>query len=198
MLVALVPAPSSSHNDQRGRMRLLAFVVLLLLTVKGDGTGATHLGILGLWRRVPRMALGGPGALVGQSEESGDSFHVMHSQLLQHLFIMHSLAEVLDDRSIRDARYSTSHLGEAGGKRSEGFSGLLPHYAEVGLHAMLLVSAGDVCCEPRAELFPGVDRSRGKIHEPSLGRPRQGNMEVCCYHSGVSTRCRDGGDVNLQ
>jgi hypothetical protein len=63
---------------------------------------------------------------------------------------------------------------------------------------MLLVSTGEVCCEPRTELFPGVDRSRGKVHEPSPGRPRQGNMEVCCHRGGVSTCCRDGGDVNLQ
>jgi hypothetical protein len=63
---------------------------------------------------------------------------------------------------------------------------------------MLLVSAGEVRCEPRAELFPGVDRSWGKVHEPSPGQPRQGNMEVCCHHGGVSTCCRDGGDVNLQ
>jgi hypothetical protein len=118
----------------------------------GDSTGATRLGIPGLWRRVPRTALDGPGALVGQSEESGDSFHVMCSQLLQHLFITHSLAEGHDDRSIGDARYSTSHLGEAGDKRPEGFSGLLPHCVEVGLHAVLLVSAGEVCCEPRRAL----------------------------------------------
>jgi hypothetical protein len=84
-------------------MRLLVTVVLLLLplTVLDDGTRATRLGILGLWRRVSRTALGGPGALVGQSEESGDSFHVMRSQLLQHLFIMHSLAEGHDDRKHR-------------------------------------------------------------------------------------------------
>jgi hypothetical protein len=62
----------------------------------------------------------------------------------------------------------------------------------------LLVSAGEVRCEPRAELFPGVDRSRGRVHEPSPGRPRQGNMEVCCHHGVVSTCCRDGDDVNLQ
>jgi hypothetical protein len=34
-------------------------------------------------------ALGSPGTLVGQSEERGDSFHVMRGQLLQHLFITH-------------------------------------------------------------------------------------------------------------
>jgi hypothetical protein len=28
---------------------------------------------------------------------------------------------------------------------------------EVGLHAVLLVSAGEVRCEPRAELFLGID-----------------------------------------
>jgi hypothetical protein len=33
------------------------------------------------------MTLGSPGALIGQSEECGDSFDVMRGQLLQHLFI---------------------------------------------------------------------------------------------------------------
>jgi hypothetical protein len=152
--------PSHSCNDQSGRMRLLVTAVLLLpLTVLGDGTGATCLGSPGLWRRVPRTALGGPDALVGQSKESGDSFYIMRSQLLQHHFITHPLAEGYDDRSIRDARNSTSHLGEAGDKRPESFSGFLPHCVEVGLHVVLLVSAGEVRCEPRAELFPGVYRS---------------------------------------
>jgi hypothetical protein len=131
--------------------------ILLLLTVLGDGTGATRLGFPGLWCRVPRTALGGPGTLVGQSEESGDNFHVMRGQLLQHLFIVHSLAEGRDDRSIGDARYSTLHLGEARDKRPESFSGLLPHCVEVGLHAVLLVSTSEVRCDPRAEFFPGVD-----------------------------------------
>jgi hypothetical protein len=182
-------------------MRLLVTVVLLLLppiTVLGNGTRATRLGIPGLWCRVPRTALGSPDVLVGQSEESGDSFHVMRSQLLQHLFITHSLAEDHDDRSIGDARYSTSHLCEAGDKRPKSFSGLLPHCVEVGLHAVLLVSTGEVRCEPRAELFPGVDRSWGKVHEPSPGEPRKGDMKICCHHSGVSTCCCDSGDVNLQ
>jgi hypothetical protein len=106
---------------------------------------------------VPRTALSGPGALVGQSEEGGDSFHVIRGQLLQHLFITYSLAEGRDDRSIRNARYSTSHPGEAGDKRPESFSGLLPYCVEVGLHSGLLVSASEGRCEPRAELFLGVD-----------------------------------------
>jgi hypothetical protein len=63
---------------------------------------------------------------------------------------------------------------------------------------MLLVSTGEVCREPRTELFLGVDRSWGKVHEPSPGRPRQGNMEVCRHYGGVSTGCRNGGVVNLQ
>jgi hypothetical protein len=67
------------------------------------------------------------------------------------------LAEGRDDRSIGDARYSTSHLGEAGDKCPESFSWLLPHCVKVGLHAVLLVSAGEVRCQPCAELFPGVD-----------------------------------------
>jgi hypothetical protein len=95
-------------------------------------------------------------------------------------------------------RYGASYIGEAGDEHPESFPGLLPYYMEVGLHAKLLVSAGEVRCEPRAELFLGVDRSWGKVHEPSPSWPRQGNMEVCCHHGGVSTYCRDGSDVNLQ
>jgi hypothetical protein len=63
---------------------------------------------------------------------------------------------------------------------------------------MLLISAGEVRYEPRAELFLGVDRSWGKVHEPSPGRPRQGNMEVYRHYGGVSTGCRNGSDLNLQ
>jgi hypothetical protein len=151
---------------------------LLLFAVLSDSTRATRLGSPGLWHRMPRTALSGPGALVGQSEESGDSFDVVRGQLLQHLFITHSLTEGRDDRSIRDARYSTPHLGEAGDKRPKGFPGFLPHSVEVGLHAVLLVSASKVRCELRAELFQGVDRSWGKVHEPSLGGPRQGDMKI--------------------
>jgi hypothetical protein len=103
------------------------------------------------------MALGGSGALVGQSEERGDSFYVMCGQLLQHFFIMYSLSEGRDDGSIRNMRYRTSHLGEAGDELSEGLPGFLPHRMEVGLHAVLLVSTGKVRNEPRAELFLGID-----------------------------------------
>jgi hypothetical protein len=81
----------------------------------------------------------------------------MCGQLLQHFFITYSLSEGRDDGSIKDTRYSTSHLGEAGDELLEGLPGLLPHRKEVGLHAMLLVSTGKVRNEPRAELFPGVD-----------------------------------------
>jgi hypothetical protein len=181
-------------------MRLLVATVLFLLlfAVLSDGTRATRLGSPNLWRRVPCTALGGSGALVGQSEERGDSFHVVRGQLLQHLFITHSLTEGRDDRSVRDARYHTPHLGEAGDKRPEGFPGLLPHYVEVGLHTVLLVSIGEVCHEPRAELFLGVDRPWGKVHEPSPGGPRQGDMKICRHHSGLSTYCCDSGDVHLQ
>jgi hypothetical protein len=82
---------------------------------------------------------------------------------------MHPLAESGDDGSIRNMRYSPSYLGEAGDESPESFPGFLPHYMEVSLHAMLLISAGEVRCEPRAELFPGVDRSQGEVHEPGLG-----------------------------
>jgi hypothetical protein len=103
------------------------------------------------------MALGGSGAFVGQSEECGDSFHIMRGQLLQHFVITYSLMEGCDDRSIRNARYSTSHLGEAGDERPESLPGLLPYRMEVGLHTVLLVSTGEVRNESRAELFPRVD-----------------------------------------
>jgi hypothetical protein len=45
----------------------------------------------------------------------------------------------------------------------------MPHCVEVGLHTMLLVSAGEVRYEPHAELFLGVDRCWGEVHEPSPG-----------------------------
>jgi hypothetical protein len=110
-----------------------------------------------LWGRVPCTALGGSGAFVGQSEECGDSLHVMRGQLLQHFLITYSLSEGHDDGSIGNARYSTSHLSEAGDERPESLPGLLPHRMEVGLHTVLLVSTSKVRNEPRAELFPGVD-----------------------------------------
>jgi hypothetical protein len=69
---------------------------------------------------------------------------------------------------------------------------------EVSLHAMLLISTDKVRCEPRTELFLGVDRSWGEVHEPSPARPRQGYMEVCCHYNNVSTCCRNSGDVYLQ
>jgi hypothetical protein len=69
---------------------------------------------------------------------------------------------------------------------------------EVSLHAMLLISAGEVRCEPRVELFSGVDRSWGEVHEPGPDWPRQGYMEVCCHYGSVSTCCRNSGDVHLQ
>jgi hypothetical protein len=103
-----------------------------------------------LWGRVPCTALGGSGALIGQSEECGDSFHVMCGQLLQHFLITYSLSEGRDDGSIRNTRYGTSHLGEAGDELLESLPRLLPHRMEVGLHTVLLVSTGEVRNEPRA------------------------------------------------
>jgi hypothetical protein len=118
---------------------------------------ATRLGSSSLWGRVACTTLGGFGAFVGQSEERGDSFHVMCGQLLQHFFITYSLSKSRDDGSIRNTRYRTSYLGEAGDEFLEGFPGLLPHCMEVGLHTVLLVSTGKVRHEPRTEFFPGVD-----------------------------------------
>jgi hypothetical protein len=136
---------------------VVAVLILFLFTVPGDGTRASRLGNPGLRGQVPCTALGGSGALVGESEESGDSLHVMRGKLLQHFLITYSLAEGRDDGSIGNARYSNSHLGEVGDKRPESLLGLLPHCVEVGLHTVLLVSAGEVRNEPRTELFPGVD-----------------------------------------
>jgi hypothetical protein len=175
-----------------------AVLRLFLFAVLGDGTRATRLGDPGLWCRVPCTTLGSSGTLVGQSEERGDSFHVMRGQLLQHLFIMYPLAESNDDGSIRDTRYSAPYLSEAGDESPESFPGFLPYCMEVSLHAMLLISTDEVRCEPHAELFPGVDRSWSEVHEPGLARPRQGYMEVCCHYSSVSTRCRNSGDIYLQ
>jgi hypothetical protein len=122
----------------------------------------------------------------------------MRGQLLQHLLIMYPLAESSDDGSIKDTRYSPPYFSEAGDESSESFAGFLPHCMEVSLHAMLLISTGEVYCEPRKELFLGVDRSRGEVHEPGPVRPGQGYMEVSCHYSSVSTSCRNGGDVYLQ
>jgi hypothetical protein len=133
-----------------------------------------------------------------QSEERDDSFHVMCGQLFQHLFIMYPLAESSDDGSIRDTGYSPSYLSEAGDESPESFPGFLPHRMEVSLHAMLLISVGEVRCEPRVELFLGVDRSWGEVPEPGPGWPRQGYMEVCCHYGSLSTCCRNSGDVYLQ
>jgi hypothetical protein len=152
-------ASGSCCDNQSGGPWLLVVAVLLLflLSVPRDDTRATRLGSSGLWGRVPCTALGGSGALIGQSEECGDSFHVMRGQLLQHFLITYSLSEGRDDGSIRNSRYHTSYLGEAGDELPESFPGLLPHRMEVGLHTVLLVSTGKVHNEPRAELFPGVD-----------------------------------------
>jgi hypothetical protein len=78
-LVALAPAPSRRCDDRSGSLRLLvaAILLFLLFAVLGDGTRATHLGDPSLWCRVPCTALGNPGTFVGQSEECGDSFHVV-------------------------------------------------------------------------------------------------------------------------
>jgi hypothetical protein len=102
----------------------------------------------------------------------------VRGQLLQHLLVTYPLAESDDDGIIGDTGYSPSYLSEAGDESPESFLGFLPHCMEASLHAMLLVSAGEVRCEPRAELFTGVDRFWGEVHEPGLGRPRQGYMEV--------------------
>jgi hypothetical protein len=144
------------------------------------------------------MALDSSGTLVGQSKECGDGFHVMRRQLLQHLFITHPLSESSDDRGIGDARYGLAYLGKARDESPEGLPGFLPYSMEMSLHTMLLISTSEVRCESRTELFLGVDGPWGKVHEPCLGWPGQGYMEVARHDGSVSISCRNGGDIDLQ
>jgi hypothetical protein len=80
---------------------------------------------------VPCTALGSSGTFVGQSEERGDSFHVMRRQLLQHLLITHPLSESSDDSGIGDARYGPAYLGEAGDESPESLPEFLPYGMEI-------------------------------------------------------------------
>jgi hypothetical protein len=139
-----------------------------------------------------------PGAFVRQGELGGDSFHLVGRQLLQHLLITDPLSESRDNRRVRDTRNYSTYLGEAGDEGPKGFSGLLPHSVEVGLHTVLLIRTGKVCRELCAQLTPGLNRPRSEIHEPSPGRPGQGYMEITCHNGFVTSRRRDGGDVDLQ
>jgi hypothetical protein len=82
----------------------------------------------------------------------------MCRQFLQHLLITHPLLESSDNGGIRDVRYSPPYLGETRDESPESLPGFLPHCMEMSLHAMLLISTGEVRCEPCIELFPGVDR----------------------------------------
>jgi hypothetical protein len=69
---------------------------------------------------------------------------------------------------------------------------------KVGLHTVLLVRTGKICRELCAELTPGLDGSRRKVHEPSPGWPGQGYMKVTCHDGVVTSGRRDSGDVDLQ
>jgi len=146
---------------------------------------------------VPCTALCGPGTLVGQGEECGDTLHLVRHQLLEHLFITYPLTESSDDRWVRNTRNSTSYLGEARDEGPERLSGFLPHSVEVGLHTVLLISAGEVRDEPRTELLLGLNRPGGEVHEPSLGWPGQGYMKVARHDGVVAVSRRDGGAVDL-
>jgi hypothetical protein len=87
---------------------------------------------------------------------------------------------------------------EVGDEGLEGFSGLLPHSVEVGLHTMLLIRTGKIYRELCAQLPLGSDGSRSKVHEPGPGWPGQGYMKVTCHDDVVTSSRRDGGDVDLQ
>jgi hypothetical protein len=74
---------------------------------------------------------------------------------------MDPLSESYDNRCIENTWNGSTYLGEAGDEGPEGFPGLLPHSMEVGLHAMLLVCAGEVHGEqhtefPQDRMDPGV------------------------------------------
>src|SRR6185312_8521580 len=92
----------------------------------------------------------------------------------------------------------TPYLGEARDECPERLPGFLPHSMEVSLHTMLLVRTGEVRSEPRAELLPGLNSPRSKVHEPSPGWPSQGYMKVAGHDGAVTTSCCDGGNVHLQ
>jgi hypothetical protein len=173
------------------------FLVLFLTTARGSYTGAACLSGPSLMGRVPCSALCSPSTFVCQGKQAGDGLHLVSRPLLQHLLITDPLTECRDNRRIRNMWNSSTYLGEAGDEGPEGFPGLLPHGMKVGLHAMLLVRAGKVRRELRTELSPGLDRSRGEVHEPSPGWPGQGYMKVTCHDSIVSPSRRDGGDVDL-
>jgi hypothetical protein len=107
----------------------------------------------------------------------------MCGQLLQHFFITYSLSEGRDDRSIRNTRYRTSYLGEAGDELPEGFPGLLPHCMEVGLHTVLLVSTSEVCYEPHTEFFPGMTDLGVRFMSQVQTRPHESMLpSQWCFH----------------
>jgi hypothetical protein len=63
---------------------------------------------------------------------------------------------------------------------------------------MLLVRTGKIYRKLCAELTPGLDGSRSKVHEPGPGWLGQDYMKVTCHDSVVTSSRRDGGDVDLQ
>ena len=93
---------------------------------------------------MPCTALNGPGALVRQGKQGGNSFHLVCGQLLQHLLVTDPLSESRDNRCIRNTGNGSTYLGEAGDEGPERLPGLLPHGMEMGLHTVLLVRAGEV------------------------------------------------------
>jgi hypothetical protein len=121
----------------------------------------------------------------------------MGRQFLQHLLITEPLSESRDNRCIRNTWNGSTYLGEAGDEGPKGFPGLLPHSMELGLHAVLLVRAGEVHREQHTEFSPRLDGSWGEIHEPSSGWPSQGYMKVTCHYGVVTPSRRDGSDVDL-
>jgi hypothetical protein len=56
---------------------MAAVLLLVLFAVLRDDTRVAGPGDSGLWCQVPCSALGSSGTFVGQSEERGDSLHVM-------------------------------------------------------------------------------------------------------------------------
>jgi hypothetical protein len=124
-LAMRILAPILSYSDWSAGQRLLATVVLLLFlapALSSDTRAARH-GNPSLWCQVPCSVLDGPSTFVGQGEERGDAFHIVHRPFFQYLIMTYPMSESSDNGSVGDTRCDSSYLGEAGDEGPEGFLG---------------------------------------------------------------------------
>jgi hypothetical protein len=91
---------------------LVVVVVVLAAASLGCSIGDRLAVFSHLWGRqcMPDSALRSPGALVREAEELGNILDVVHSELLQHLLIRHTLAKCNHNRSIGDTRNGIANL----------------------------------------------------------------------------------------